>query len=40
MIGQSSRECIIEFSQAPNKFYVVGLDLAKEIFHVIELFDK
>lgn len=37
LIGDDTRECIVEMSKTKMKFYVVALDLEFAKFHVIEL---
>ena len=37
LIGDDTRECIVEMSRTKLKFYIVVLDLEFSKFHVIEL---
>jgi hypothetical protein len=37
LIGDDTRECIVEMSRTKLKFYIVVLDLESAKFHVIEL---
>lgn len=38
LIGDESRECIVEMSNTKTKFYIVALDLETDRYSVIELF--
>lgn len=38
LIGDDSRECIVEMSYTKTKFYIVALDLETNRYNVIELF--
>ena len=38
MIGHEKRECIVEMSRTKTKFFIVGLDLEIQKYHVIDMF--
>lgn len=38
LIGKTNTECIIEFSRTATKFFIVGLEIYLNRYHVIQLF--
>ena len=40
MIGERFTECIVEFSETQNKFYICAYDISCNKYHIVELFKK
>jgi hypothetical protein len=40
MIGERFTECIVEFSETQNKFYICAYDISCNKYHIVDLFKK